>query len=42
MIIVASYVFKPLKERENLVLRSPGGKDAVREFSELVMKQRNV
>ncbi len=41
LLIAPSDAVKPLKRRANLVLRSPGGKGAVREFAELVLKNRN-
>ncbi len=41
LLIAPSDAVEPLKRRANLVLRSPGGKGAVREFAELVLKNRN-
>jgi len=41
LLIAPSDAVAPLRRRANLVLRSSGGKGAVREFAELVIKQRN-
>ncbi len=40
LLIAPSDAVAPLRRRANLVLRSQGGKGAVREFAELVLKDR--